>query len=47
MGWGTGKGSSGDGNGQHRGGKDLGARRPSDDTVKPKPAPKHKKDDDA
>ncbi|MFE7119489.1 hypothetical protein ACFU99_29145 [Streptomyces sp. NPDC057654] len=41
MGWGTGKGDSG-GDGKHSGKKDPGTNKPSSDTEKPKPEPKHK-----
>ncbi|CAM5445480.1 hypothetical protein SCALM49S_07610 [Streptomyces californicus] len=37
MGWGTGKGD-----GKHAGGKDPGTAKPSSDTAKPAPEPKHK-----
>lgn len=41
MGWGTGKGGGG-GDGKHTGGKDPGTAKPSSDTAKPAPEPKHK-----
>ncbi|MET9295764.1 hypothetical protein [Streptomyces sp. NPDC003077] len=42
MGWGTGKGGSGD-DGKHSGGKDPGTSKPSSDTAQPKQPPKHGK----
>lgn len=41
MGWGTGKGGGG-GDGKHSGGKDPGTAKPSSDTARPAPEPKHK-----
>ncbi|MFB7027620.1 MULTISPECIES: hypothetical protein [unclassified Streptomyces] len=43
MGWGTGKGGSG-GDGKHSGKKDPGDVKPSPDSARPRPEPKHKKD---